>query len=343
MYGVAVGDLDNDGDMDVVSGDYLDNVYVWQNTLLHRNAVFDSTNYETTIDGEFNGAYSVFAADIDGDGDMDVLGAANEDDDIAWWENDGSPGGADWTETTIDGDFDATADVHAADIDGDGDLDVLGAAAGADADDITWWKNIGGSAGYTVTDTAPASMAPSDKDDVLKVVVAHNGITGDNNLEIESWNILFEETDGDPLTDTEAESIFADLWVYNDDGGTAGTWDGTDTIAYTLPDITIDGSGYELFDFADDDNDFEISTATGSKTYFLVIEMTGSGWDVNQFRVTFDPDANALNEDYTEDTSVSVADTLETAVSVPEFPTMAVPVAGVVLLFGLARRRRGRR
>ncbi len=36
---------------------------------------------EHTIAGDFYGAWSVYAADIDGDGDMDVLGAAYEADD----------------------------------------------------------------------------------------------------------------------------------------------------------------------------------------------------------------------------------------------------------------------
>ena len=37
-----------------------------------------------------NGATSVFAADMDGDGDMDILSASNNDDTIAWYENDGA-------------------------------------------------------------------------------------------------------------------------------------------------------------------------------------------------------------------------------------------------------------
>ena len=38
-----------------------------------------------------DGANSVFAADVDGDGDMDVLSASQYDDKIAWYENDGRP------------------------------------------------------------------------------------------------------------------------------------------------------------------------------------------------------------------------------------------------------------
>ena len=44
------------------------------------HAISDSANY----------AVSVHAADVDGDGDMDVLSASEYDDKIAWYENDGS-------------------------------------------------------------------------------------------------------------------------------------------------------------------------------------------------------------------------------------------------------------
>ena len=77
-----------------------------------------------TIDADFDGAESVYAADIDGDGDMDVLGAAYQAHDIAWWENTAGDGSA-WTEHDVNDNFDAARSVYAADIDGDGEQ-VLG-------------------------------------------------------------------------------------------------------------------------------------------------------------------------------------------------------------------------
>ncbi|NQT24826.1 VCBS repeat-containing protein [candidate division KSB1 bacterium] len=38
------------------------------------------------------GATSVYSADLDGDGDMDVLSASERDNKIAWYANDGSGG-----------------------------------------------------------------------------------------------------------------------------------------------------------------------------------------------------------------------------------------------------------
>ena len=37
-----------------------------------------------------DGAYSVYAADMDGDGDMDIGSASYIDNTVAWYENDGS-------------------------------------------------------------------------------------------------------------------------------------------------------------------------------------------------------------------------------------------------------------
>ncbi|NQT33666.1 hypothetical protein HQ587_00640, partial [bacterium] len=42
---------------------------------------------EHTIADDFVGAISVFATDIDDDGDTDVLGAAYAANEITWWEN----------------------------------------------------------------------------------------------------------------------------------------------------------------------------------------------------------------------------------------------------------------
>jgi len=82
----------------------------------------------------------VHSADIDGDGDMDVLGAASEADDVVWWENDGTPENGGWIKHTIDSNFNGACSVYSEDINNDGKIDVLGAALYAD--DIVWWENL---------------------------------------------------------------------------------------------------------------------------------------------------------------------------------------------------------
>jgi hypothetical protein len=138
-------DIDGDGNLDVLAtAETADDITWWENNL---DGDTSPVWIEHTIDGSFDGARSAYAIDLDDDGDMDVLGAADQADDITWWENVGDTdddGTIDWSEHTIDGDFLSAYSVHAADIDGDGDLDVLGAANGNNvAYDISWWENDG--------------------------------------------------------------------------------------------------------------------------------------------------------------------------------------------------------
>ncbi len=75
---------------------------------------------------------------MDSDGDIDVLGASYDDDEIAWWENDGNQN---FSAHIITDNLNGALAVYARDIDDDNDIDVL--AAGRLAGDILLWKNDG--------------------------------------------------------------------------------------------------------------------------------------------------------------------------------------------------------
>jgi hypothetical protein len=109
-----------------------------------------------TITTGADGARSVFAADVDCDGDMDVLSASQNDDKIAWYENDGSGG---FTAHTITTGADSAFSVFAADVDGDGDMDVLSASRSDDK--IAWYENDGSANFTTHTITTGARGAVS--------------------------------------------------------------------------------------------------------------------------------------------------------------------------------------
>ncbi|RKZ65399.1 MAG: hypothetical protein DRQ48_11660, partial [Gammaproteobacteria bacterium] len=135
---IEAADLDDDGDLDLLAAAITaGQIAWWENQTLHRSATYPTKNIVATL---FNGFEDAIAADLDGDGDVDILGASDADD-IRWWDNTAGDGST-WTERTIAASFDGAASVYAADMDGDGDLDVLGAAN--TADDIAWWENTAG-------------------------------------------------------------------------------------------------------------------------------------------------------------------------------------------------------
>ena len=85
-----------------------------------------------------NGAISVYATDLDGDGDADVLSASELDNKIAWYENlGGGTFGAQQVITTSAG---WAQSVYATDLDGDGDADVLSASYADDK--IAWYESL---------------------------------------------------------------------------------------------------------------------------------------------------------------------------------------------------------
>ena len=90
-----------------------------------------------TITTSADYAISVFAADVDGDGDMDILSASIRDDMTAWYENDGTEN---FTPHVITTSADGAYPVFAADMDADGDLDVL--VASCLDDTIAWYENL---------------------------------------------------------------------------------------------------------------------------------------------------------------------------------------------------------
>ena len=104
---------------------------------------------ERVISTTADGAWSVFATDMDGDEDTDVLSASQNDYKIAWYESDGgSP--PTFTERVISTTADAAFSVFATDVDGDGDTDVLSASTFDDK--IAWYENTGPSPIPTVSE-----------------------------------------------------------------------------------------------------------------------------------------------------------------------------------------------
>ncbi|MGR3318272.1 MAG: FG-GAP-like repeat-containing protein [Candidatus Anammoxibacter sp.] len=206
LQSLYAADVDGDGDMDVLSASADDNKIAWFENDGAANPSFTAHTISTSV----NGVISVFAADVDGDGDMDVLSASNSDDKITWYENDGAANPS-FTARTITTDADGAESVFAADIDGDGDMDVL--SASANDNKVAWYKNntIHRSALFPETGTITTS---TDSGTTLFVV----DIDGDGDMDIlspDDSKIVWFENDGaaDPsfTTGTITSSINAEM------------------------------------------------------------------------------------------------------------------------------------
>jgi hypothetical protein len=142
---VFAADLDGDGDVDVLSASYHNDRIAWYENDGDQNFTpREITNPEDPQNPVIaNGALAVQAADLDADGDLDVVSASGNDDLIAWYENDGSEN---FTQRIItnfavdDRAGDAARSVSVADVNRDGFLDVLSASSADDT--IAWYENL---------------------------------------------------------------------------------------------------------------------------------------------------------------------------------------------------------
>ena len=188
VWSVFATDLDGDGDADVLSASEVDNKIAW----------YENTDYlgnfgpERIISTAASKAHSVFAVDLDGDGDADVLSASSGDDKIAWYENidgRGSFGPERVISTTADGAY----SVYATDLDGDGDQDVLSASPGDDK--LAWYENTDGLGSF-----GPERIIPAVARGATSVWAADLDGDGDQDVISSSFHddriAWYENTDG---------------------------------------------------------------------------------------------------------------------------------------------------
>jgi hypothetical protein len=204
---VDTADFNEDGEIDiagaVVSGDEF---LVW----LNNGGGSSWTRYELQYTMSGLGApTSVHAANMDSDGDIDLVGCTHWDGDVIWWENNGGPPST-WPETKITQDFPWAESVSAADMDGDGDTDAV-ASSGydsyrqGDGEELVWWENPDWQE-HIVRDNnwfGPSYYVRTvdfdyDGDyDILATTSEKEGGDPDNNDNVVRW---FENDNGDGLS-----------------------------------------------------------------------------------------------------------------------------------------------
>jgi gliding motility-associated-like protein len=264
---VFAADMDGDGDMDILSASQIDDTIAWYENDGNANPTFTAVDVATSADG----AFSVFAADMDGDGDMDIVSASFYDDTIAWYENDGNANPT-WTAADVATSADGARSVFAADMDGDGDMDILSASQIDKT--IAWYENDG-----NANPTWTAADVATSADGAFSVFAAD--MDGDGDMDIVSASY-----DDDTIA-----------W-YENDGNANPTW--------TAADIATSADGaYSVF-AADMDGDGDMDILSASQ-----LDNTIAWHEINSAPTNILLSSTSVNENVTIGTTVGSLSTTD--------------------------------
>ncbi|HBS88197.1 MAG: hypothetical protein A2W91_05015 [Bacteroidetes bacterium GWF2_38_335] len=274
-------DIDLDGDNDVISASEFDGKIAWYNNI-DGLGTFSSANIITT---NAEGVFSIFANDLDNDGDCDIISGTNTDNDIAWYENTDGAGSFGVKQLISSQTIDAYS-VFSCDIDNDGDNDVL--SASMTDNKIAWYENLDGSGSFgqqiciAISPKQVKSIYSCDIDgdghyDIISASIGDNKIAWYRNLDGKG-NFGFEniisnsfylaycvvacDIDGDGDNDVVSTSYLGNkiAWFKNTDGS------GSFSTEFVISDSIIRPISVICSDI-DNDGDFDIlvPSYTGGK------------------------------------------------------------------------------
>ena len=231
---VQVADLNGDAHIDVLSGDSRKNSIVWYENNGTEPPLFSPHTVTTAADG----VGSVVVADLDSDGDTDILSASHRDDMIAWYENTGTASPSFIMHLITNEALNARS-VLACDINGDDRMDVI--SASLDDNTVAWYENDG---------NAPPNF--------MKHVISSTTDRG--------FYIVAADLDGDKDDDVLVAEDDAIKWFENNGENPPGF-----TQHVIVTDIAGAGSPFPVVHVADLDNDGDMDVI-GSNHNKVTIE-----------------------------------------------------------------------
>ncbi len=296
--GIDIVDINADGAEDVFATSSVDDEVVW----IENSGDGMAWTSHVINTGSIDMPITVKGADMDADGDVDVM-AAGSGGDFMWWNNQGASGGWDflwaaWTSAY------GPRDLAIGDLDSDGYPDVamaIDGGAGDGSDDMfVWWPNFGGqftvSAGASVVD----QMGNGESLEFFWLRAIHWGSAGDPPIELVSLDLLFEDGDGTPLTSQQANALFSKVEVFRDSDGDHA-WSPADVEVTQVLTFSLTAGGEETMTFFDGDPEARLQPEQ-SREYLVVLTTTSDASAVGplEFRLTF-PESGVEAEDADHD------------------------------------------
>ncbi|NQU06156.1 MAG: VCBS repeat-containing protein [Calditrichaeota bacterium] len=211
---VSAADVDGDGDMDILAGAQYSDSFTWW-----ENDGEDDPDFEAhQISDDINDPVAIYAADLDVDGDMDLITSAWAGGDFEWWENDGEddPG---FEAHSLSDNRNGACSVYAMDLDRDQDIDIIGAARG-NSDLVLWWEN----------NLDPAQEDPPDNPDLISP--AADSVLIELSVEL-LWTSIIDSNDIE-------EIIYQAQWSTTEEFEEYDFADTEDRISYILEDLEDD-------------------------------------------------------------------------------------------------------
>jgi hypothetical protein len=304
-HAIQLGDIDGDGDLDVITGNWFKGNRVWKN---NGTGSFYAAG---TITSHQDDTADLQLGDVDGDGDLDVVAGNFEEENRVYLNNGG--GGFSYAGPT-DSSSNATYSICLGDVDNDGDLDVISGNESA-VNKVTFnnGRDYGSTPFVIVSDTGTDTYTSNsvrlgdiDGDGDPDLISGNDGL---NSVYSNDGSGVFTDS-GDVGTHSDTTNSIqlgdvdrdGDLDVISGNDGLNRVYTNDGTGAFTdAGDIGTDSDVTNSVQLGDVDNDGDLDVIAGNNGVNRVYLNNGSG-------IFLDADAHDIGNDNDATYSIQLGD-----------------------------------